>query len=75
MSYFKYNSAGRKAKANCRYEYEQYLNETTSPTDSFWMGGKFRSHYYNANKYGTALRKYDPIAFEVGYQDWKRERQ
>lgn len=22
--------------------------------------------------YGNLLKKYDPIAFEVGYQDWKR---
>lgn len=54
-------------------EFEEYLNETTSPRDSFWMGGKFRTNYYNANKYGTALRKYDPIAFQVAYNDWKNE--
>lgn len=53
-------------------KYEQYLNEVGEglSEEEFIIGGKYRRM-----KYGTALRKYDPIAFEVGYQEWKREHQ
>ena len=49
-------------------EYEIYLNSigaSLSP-EEFIIGGKFRR-----GKYGTMLRKYDPIAFEVGFNEWK----
>lgn len=51
-------------------EYEQYLNEIGEcfDEDKFIIGGKFRRM-----KYGTALRKYDPIAFEVCYRDYVNE--
>lgn len=51
-------------------QFEQYLNEVVEclPEEDFIIGGKYRRM-----KYGTAMRKYDPIAFEVGYKDYVRE--
>lgn len=51
-------------------EYEKYLNEIglSLDEDHFIIGGKKRK-----GKYGTMLRKHDPIAFSVGYNDWRRE--
>lgn len=53
-----------------RKAYEEYLNELGDSIceEAFIMGGKKRH-----GKYGTAQRKYDPTAFEVGFKEWKRE--
>lgn len=52
-------------------QYEEYLNELgeSLSEEEFVMGGKMRR-----GKYGTMQRKHDPIGFELGYHDWKRER-
>ena len=34
-----------------------------------WKGGKDR--YRGRENYGTMLKRYDPIAFECGYREWK----
>lgn len=54
----------KKTKNN----YENYLNEVgeTLPEEFFIMGGKLRH-----GDYGRLLRKYDPIAFEVGFNEWR----
>lgn len=54
-----------------RKEYEEYLNNLNSEIQfkDFILGGKLRNGLY-----GKLLRKYDPIAFEVGFNDWKREK-
>jgi hypothetical protein len=45
--------------------YVEYLNNVGFETeDNMVIGGKLRK-----GKYGNALRKYDPIAFEVGYNE------
>lgn len=51
-----------------RKAYEEYLNELSDSIceEAFIMGGKKRR-----GKYGTAQRKYDPIAFEIGFHEWK----
>lgn len=48
--------------------YEEFLNSIAPSRDSeLWIiGGKNR----NGMQYGTALRKYDPIAFECGYREF-----
>ena len=50
--------------------YQEYLNsmDATISHDDRIIGGKFRW-----GMYGDELRKYDPIAFEVGYNEWKRD--
>jgi hypothetical protein len=56
--------------------YVAYLNDVALPeqSDEKWIiGGTIRMHYMWMRKYGEALRKYDPIAFEVGYKEWVRE--
>lgn len=60
-----------------RKAFEKYLNEVmTDQNADFWIiGGKIRMHAKWTNTYGTALRKYDPIAFNVGFNEWKNEQQ
>jgi len=54
-----------------RKDYEEYLNEIgiDYESDEWIMGGKNRNALYP--NYGTALRKYDPIAFNVGYSEFR----
>lgn len=54
--------------------YEEYLNELGKSLDSeqFIIGGKQRGYW---RPYGALIRKYDPIGFQVGYNDWKRNKQ
>jgi len=58
---------------NSKKAYEEYLNEIgkSISEESFIIGGKKRSFW---KPYGFLMRKYDSIAFEVGYNDWKREK-
>ncbi len=55
-----------------RKHYENYLNKTglDLSEEEFIIGGKMRS---NKAKYGKYLRKYSPIDFEVGYQEYCRK--
>lgn len=50
-------------------QYEQWLNDLGYEPGHPQMiiGGKMRH-----GKYGTMLRKYDPIAFNVGFSEWRR---
>lgn len=47
-------------------QFEEYLNQIM-PEEEFWMGGKCR-----LGKYGTSMRKHDPIQFEWAYSEWCR---
>lgn len=51
--------------------YEEHLNSLPTNSDMFIIGGKIRMYHYHLKQYGTALRKFDPIAFRVGYNEWK----
>lgn len=55
--------------------YEEYLNELSPPQgDEDWIiGGTIRMYYMWKNQYGSALRKYDPIGFQVRYNDWVKQ--
>lgn len=55
--------------------YEEYLNILSPPwgSDEWIIGGVKRTRSMNNATWGTALRKHDPIAFEVGYKEWCRE--
>lgn len=52
-----------------RKKYQDFLNNIglCLPARFFIIGGKYRK-----DKYVDMLRKYDPIAFEVGYNDKAR---
>jgi hypothetical protein len=54
-------------------EYEEYLNENSPSqgSDEWIIGGVIRMSFMWQNKYGTALRRFDTIAFEVGYNEFK----
>ena len=56
---------------NTKSDYEEYLNVLGVPEDDkYENGGRIRS-----DKYGTWVRKNDPIAFEVGYNEYKNQQQ
>lgn len=48
-------------------EYELFLNENgkSLPKEAFVIGGKMRNM-----PFGTALRKFEPNTFEMGYDDY-----
>jgi hypothetical protein len=46
--------------------FEEYLNELNVSDEEMIIGGKQRY-----GRYGTMLRKYDVIAFNVAYREWK----
>ena len=54
-------------------DYEQYLNRMEHDRESYIMDGKLQTKYFMNGKYGTCQRKHDPIAFNVGYNDYCRE--
>lgn len=53
--------------------YEEYLNDNSPSqgSDEWIIGGTIRMSHMWRNAYGEAVRKFDPIAFEVGYNKWK----
>ena len=55
-------------------EYEKYLNSISPDSDSeeWIMGGKNRCKF--RENYGTMLKRYDPISFEVGFKEWRDEK-
>ena len=55
--------------------YEEFLNQFSPPQgdDTWIIGGVIRMSYMHQNKHGAAIRKYDPIAFEVGYNEWNNK--
>lgn len=53
-------------------DFEEYLNEMGCPThENSDYGGRVSSKMIS--KYGTWLRRHDPTAFEVGFNEWKLE--
>ena len=52
--------------------YEKYLNSLRPSLSShkWFIGGIERIRCY-PGKYGTAIRKYDPVAFDEGYEQYK----
>lgn len=49
-----------------RKDYEIYLNGIGASEDDMIIGGKLRR-----GRYGTMLRKYDPIGFAVGFREYQ----
>ena len=58
--------------AYSRAQYERYLNSIGMEEVEEYMiiGGKMRKGLY-----GTMLRKHDPTAFNVGYNEWRRKKE
>ena len=53
--------------------FEDMLNETSghTVTDDYIIGGRMRYSYFYLKHYGSALRSYDPIQFNILYVEWK----
>lgn len=51
-------------------DYEKYLNSISPDRDDerWIIGGKNR--YCGRENYGTMIKRYDPIGFNVGYREW-----
>lgn len=52
-----------------RHEFEIELDEIGIPEDDKKSNG---GRIPDSANYGSWLRMHDPIAFEVGYNEWKR---
>ena len=61
--------AGRKPMT--RKQYEEYLNELGIPHDDVKSEG---GRVPDTAKYGSWLRRNDPVAFNVGYEEERRSR-
>lgn len=60
-----------RTRTDTRAEYENWVNQVPVADDDLRSnGGRIPDRTQN---YGTWLRRNDPIAFEVGYQEWARE--
>ena len=53
-----------------RKEYEKWLNELGTPKEDLKSEG---GRIPDTARYGNWLRRHDPIAFNVGYQEWRSE--
>jgi len=51
-----------------RHDFEIYLDEVGIPEDDKKSNG---GRIPDRANYGAWLRKYDPIAFEVGFREWE----
>ena len=56
-----------------RKDYEKFLNSISPDRDDeVWIiGGKNR--YCGRENYGTMIKRYDPIGFNVGYREWAEQ--
>lgn len=56
-----------------RKDYEKYLNSISPDRDdeAWIIGGKNR--YCGRENYGTMIKRYDPIGFNVGYREWAEQ--
>lgn len=60
----------RTKMGKSRKDYEKYLNSISPDRDdeAWIIGGKNR--YCGRENYGTMIKRYDPIGFNVGYREW-----
>lgn len=56
-----------------RKDYEKFLNSISPDRDdeAWIIGGKNR--YCGRENYGTMIKRYDPIGFNVGYREWVKQ--
>ena len=57
-------------KTDTKAEYERWVNDVDIPDDDKKSNG---GRIPDDAQYGTWLRRHDPVAFNVGYQEWARE--
>jgi len=62
-----------KKKTKKQYEELLNMNSPEQGSDKWIIGGKIRMAYMWKNQYGTAIRKYNPIGFQVGYNEFKTQ--
>lgn len=53
-----------------RKDYEKFLNSISPDRDDeAWIIGE-KNRYCGRENYGTMIKRYDPIGFNVGYREW-----
>ena len=60
-----------------RKNYEDYLNDIYNIDEGLDVGEYMlpqAKRLLMSGKYGSALRKYDPVAFNVGFNEWQPNR-
>jgi hypothetical protein len=55
---------------NTKADFEEWLNELGAPEGDLKSNG---GRIPNGSKYGSWMRRNDPVAFNVGYQETSRE--
>jgi hypothetical protein len=60
---------------NVQGSYEDYVYMTVKTRNGGYISSMKLRIMLDSNKLGTLLRKLDSIAFNVGFNDWKREKQ
>lgn len=63
----------RTKMGKSRKDYEKFLNSISPDRDdeAWIIGGKNR--YCGRENYGTMIKRYDPIGFNVGYREWAEQ--
>lgn len=63
----------RTKMGKSRKDYEKFLNSISPDRDdeTWIIGGKNR--YCGRENYGTMIKRYDPIGFNVGYREWAEQ--
>lgn len=63
----------RTKMGKSRKDYEKFLNSISPDRDdeAWIIGGKNR--YCGRENYGTMIKRYDPIGFNVGYREWVKQ--
>ena len=81
-----YHDLNKSEMEYTKIEYERYLNrlyhidEVLEKTEHCWAGNdkssidkKCAKAYAMRGEYGAVLRNFDPVAFNTGYNEWKRK--
>jgi hypothetical protein len=64
--------------AHSRNAYQRYLNVSVQATEDhvYLLPAKYMNEFFRIEgKYGTYLRRKDPVAFNVGYHEWIARRE
>ena len=62
-------------KKTFQNDFESFLNQNSPEFESeeWIIGGKLMRFHRGQKTYGTALRRNDPIAFNVGFKEYERK--
>jgi len=64
----------KKKKRITKQSYVEFLNSISPPAghDDWIIGGKVSFYLMHRQQYGKAIREYDPIRFEIGFNEFMK---